>query len=249
MKAILLAAGIGKRLHPFTKHSPKCLLEIGGISLLQYSLSALQTAGISEVVIVVGHRKERIYQCLAGRRGGPSIQFVENPDYHLGSVLSLWTAHPYFSEDLLIMDADVLFPGFFLSRLMHSPHANAMLLDESSKSLGEEQMVLVRDGRVVNSTKHPSPPYDLIGEGIGFFKLSHEATPIFKKVLEQFVQTFPEIEYEETFATLFQSVMVGYETVGGFPWIEIDFPEDISRAEQAILPQIKTLEAEISKTS
>jgi choline kinase len=242
MRAILLAAGIGKRLRPFTDHSPKCLIEIGGRTLLDRYLEALGAAGITEAVIVVGHRKEKIIERFGERAGSLSIRYVENPDFHLGSLLSLAAARPCFTDDLLIMDADVLFPKRFLSRLIGSRHPNAFLLDETSKSEGEERMLLVRGGRVVNSTKNPSPPYDLIGEGVGFFKLSKEAVPVLIPILEKFVRTAPGIEYEEIFSTLLESVEAGYETVGGLPWIEIDFPEDVERAEQEILPRIEALE-------
>ncbi|HET6371350.1 MAG TPA: phosphocholine cytidylyltransferase family protein [Nitrospiria bacterium] len=242
MKAILLAAGIGKRLRPFTEHSPKCLINMGGRPLLDRYLEALQAAGITEAVMVVGHRKEKIVERFGERVGNLSIRYVENPDFHLGSLLSLYAARSSFTDDLLIMDADVLFPKRFLSLLIGSPHPNAFLLDETSKSEGEERMLLVRGGRVVNSTKNPTPPYDLIGEGVGFFKLSKEAVPVLIQILEKFALTAPEIEYEETFSTLFRSIDAGYETVGGLPWIEIDFPEDIEQAEREILPRIEALE-------
>jgi choline kinase len=242
MKAILLAAGIGKRLRPFTDHSPKCLIEIGGRPLLERYLEALGAAGITETAIVVGYRKEKIIERFGERAGTVSIRYVENPDYRLGSLLSLRAARPQFTDDLLIMDADVLFPKRFLSRLIGSRHPSALLLDETSKSGGEERMLLVRGGRVVNSTKNPKPPYDLIGEGVGFFKLSKGAVPALVPILEKFARTAPEIEYEESFSTLFESVEAGYETVGGLPWIEIDFPEDVERAEREVLPRIRALE-------
>jgi choline kinase len=242
MKAILLAAGIGKRLRPFTDHSPKCLVEIGGRPLLDRYLEALGATGITEAVIVVGHRKEKIIERFGKQVGSLSIRYVENPDFHLGSLLSLFAARSCFTDDLLIMDADVLFPKRFLSLLIDSRHPNAFLLDETSKSEGEERMLLVQKGKVVNSTKNPTPPYDLIGEGIGFFKLSKGSVSVLIPILEKVARTAPEIEYEEVFSTLLRSVEAGYETVGGLPWIEIDFPEDIERAEREILPRIEALE-------
>lgn len=242
MRAVMLAAGIGKRLFPTTERTPKCLIEIGGQPLLTRALIALEAEGISEAVIVIGHLRETVIDRIGRRIGDLQIRYIENPEFHRGSVLSLWSAREQMEDDLLIMDTDVLFPRRFLSRLIRSPHPNAFLLDETMASHGEEQMLLVRDGRVINSTKHPKPPYDWMGEGVGFFKICKADTPILRRGLEEAVLISPEIEYEDTFGTLLQSVVAGYETVGGLPWIEIDFPEDIRRAEQEILPRLEALE-------
>jgi choline kinase len=144
------------------------------------------------------------------------------------------------------MDADVLFPKQFLSLLIRSPHPNLMLLDQTSESQGEEQMLLIKKGRIVESTKRVQGEYDLLGEGVGFLKLSASAAPCLKRLLQDFIDKEQiDLEYEDVFKFLFQEVDVCYEPVGGLPWTEIDFPEDIRRAEEIILPRLMEYEREI----
>jgi MurNAc alpha-1-phosphate uridylyltransferase len=89
MKAIILAAGAARRLAPLTDRTNKCLLAVGGRSLLDRMLEALATAGVAEAVIVVGHCGTQVRAAAGPRRGAMPIRFVENAEYPKGSILSL----------------------------------------------------------------------------------------------------------------------------------------------------------------
>ncbi len=254
MKAILLAAGVGKRLAAVTKERPKCLIELGGRSLLTRYLDALLEIGIKTAVLVVGHKQAMIRAAVGESYRGLALQYVVNDQYQRGSLYSLWLARVAFDDDLLIMDADVLCPGSFVARLVNSPHPNAILIDETVRQHSEERMAVVRDGRVVALTKRvptptrPSPLEgeglgggDFIGEGVGFLKVSREDARAMLAAMEPFVMRGElDLEYEDTWEAFFRNVTVGYETVGGRPWIEIDFPEDVARAEREIVPRLNT---------
>ena len=80
--AVILAAGVGKRLG--LKDLPKCLVEIGGRTLMKRRLENLAAAGISRVVVVLGHSGEKIRERFGDHQGDPEIQYVENPDYRPG---------------------------------------------------------------------------------------------------------------------------------------------------------------------
>ena len=244
MKAVILAAGVGKRLGAVTGNRPKCLLEIGGRSLLLRYLDALLDVGVKTVVLVVGHRQELIRAAVGEAYRGLAIRYVVNDQYHRGSLYSLWRARVAFDDDLLIMDADVLCPASFMARLVNSPHPNALLIDETVRQDAEERMAVIRNGRVVALTKRlPSQPPDLLGEGVGFLKVTRRDSESMVAAMEPFVKKGDlDMEYEDTWEAFFRAVPVGYEKVGGQPWIEIDFPEDITRAEQDILPRIAGLE-------
>lgn len=240
MKAIILAAGVGKRLKNHGQGLPKCLVEIGGIPLLVRMLSSLKKLGITDRVVVVGYEKERIEQLVKELSDGIGpVRLRVNPDYRKGSILSLWSVRDEFNENLLIMDADVLFPDALLSKLIHSPHSNALLLDPRSSSTGEEMMLMIKGDRVVHIGRKVEGPYDLIGEGVGFLKLSRQDAPLLKQALEKLVNDGKDgCEYEDAIELFLQKVVVGYEPVGTFAWIEIDFPEDIQKAEKEILPKL-----------
>ena len=240
MKAVILAAGVGKRLGAVTGHRPKCLLEIGGRSLLVRYLDALLEVGIKSAVLVVGHRQELIRKAVGDAYRGLAVRYVVNDQYHRGSLYSLWLARAAFDDDLLIMDADVLCPASFVKRLVNSPHPNAILIDERVRQDSEERMAVIWGGRVIALTKQlPPQPPDLLGEGVGFLKITRRDSEAMVAAMEPFVTKGAlDMEYEDTWEAFFRAVPVGYEKVGGQPWIEIDFPEDIARAEREILPKL-----------
>src|SRR6059058_5638011 len=109
MKAILLAAGVGKRLWPVTQHHPKCLIELGGRTLLLRYLEALAGVGIKQAVVVVGYKQDMIRAAVGTGGCGVEVRYLVNEQYQRGSMTSLWLARAELDDDVLIMDADVLF--------------------------------------------------------------------------------------------------------------------------------------------
>lgn len=239
MNAIILAAGVGRRLAPITEHRPKCLVEVGGRPLLDRYLEALENLGIRRIVLVVGYLQEKIRAFLEHASKELDIRLVPNEHYDRGSIGSLWAARVELTDDSLIMDADVCFHPTLLRRLIESRWPNALLMDETVRQQGEECMVIAKKGRVVALTKHPPREYDEAGEGVGFLKVQMKDTePLLKSVESRLKQNGWELEYEEALADFFAEVPVGYEKIGGLPWIEIDFPEDLARAEREIAPRL-----------
>jgi len=240
MTAVVLAAGVGKRLLDASGGRPKCLIEIGGRSLLRRLLESLAAAGVSQAVVVAGFGDAEVRAALARPIDGIAVRCLTNPRFREGAILSLWTARDTLDGDVLIMDADVLCPSAMLARLVASRHANCFLLDASQENTGEEQMLLVRDGRVCNIVRGGAPGYDLMGESIGFLKLGTDAARLLRDLLAARVENGDtDIEHEEVYPALLERVDVGFERVDGMPWIEIDFPEDVARAEREVLPRIE----------
>ncbi len=242
MRAVILAAGVGGRLAPLTRDLPKCLLPVGGRSLLERMLGALADAGVDEAVLVVGHRKERIRAAVGSRFGRLPVRYVENPDYRQRSLLSLWCARDLLDGDVLIMDADVLFDPELLTRLVTSPLPSALLLDRDFRDTGEEVKLYARGPRVVAMGKRivPPPPHDAVGEGVGFFKCAAAHVPALLACLDELRQEAGgEAEYEPALDRLLRRIEVGWVDVAGLPWTEVDFVEDLERAEREILPRIE----------
>ncbi len=239
MKAIILAAGVGKRLWQVTQHRPKCLIEMGGRTLLMRYLEALAGIGVRQVAIVVGYKQEMIRATLGTGACGLDIQYLVNEGFHRGSISSLWEARRVMDGDVLVMDADVLFHRDILRRLIQSAHPNALCLDETVTQKTEECMAVVRGGRVIALTKRMPDQYDLAGEGVGFLKVSRAALDSLVESIKAHVEKGEwEMEYEDALVGFFSRVKVGYEQIGGLPWIEIDFPEDLVRAEREVLPKL-----------
>lgn len=239
MTAIILAAGVGKRLLGASGGRPKCLVEVGGKSLLARLLDGLLAAGVGDVVVVTGFGDEVVRATIGTGPPGMRLRYRFNERFREGAILSLWTAREALDGPALVMDADVLCAPEMLSRLVGSPHANCFLLDASVEVTGEEQMLLVRDGRVRNIVRGGAPGYELSGESVGFLKLSAAAARLLRDLLaERIAAGHTGIEHEEVYPDLLARVDVGYERVDHAPWIEVDFPEDVVRAEREILPRI-----------
>ncbi len=243
MRAIILAAGRGWRLKPYTETTPKCLVEIGEKTLLQRYLDALKALGVPEAVLVLGHLKEQIIAEAARGPAEVEVRIVTNEQFTRGNILSLWCARHEFDDDVLIMDGDVLFPRELLARLLASPDPNAMAVDEQFQDSGEEQKVICEDGWVVEVAKKISGDPRVRGEEVGVLRLSADAAEVLRGVLEEFIETGKDsVEYEEALRELAVEVPIGVVEMGDLPWIEIDFEEDLVRAREHMLPEVERLD-------
>jgi L-glutamine-phosphate cytidylyltransferase len=244
MKAIILAAGVARRLAPITDRTHKCLLQVGERPLLTRMLAALDWAGVRETVLVVGHCADQVRETAGRRVGRMAVRYVENPEYTRGSVLSLFAARQHLTEPALVMDADVLFPREFLRRLLAAPAPSAFLIDRGFQDTGEEVKYYTRGDRVTALGKKVVPDsWQMVGEGVGFFKCGAEAGPELVGLLERvIIDTDGRSEYEDALHLLVQRHHVGWADVTGLPWTEIDFAEDLRRARDDILAQVIRLD-------
>ena len=129
MNAVILIAGVARRLAPLTDTTHKALLPVGGRPVLPRMLQALDASGIRQTTLVLGHCADQVRAVAGERVGRMAIRYVHNPEYARGSALSLYAARQCLREPALIMDADVLFPREFLTRLLTLPAPSALLVD------------------------------------------------------------------------------------------------------------------------
>jgi choline kinase len=244
VKAIILAAGVARRLAPVTDRTHKCLLPVGDRPLLTRMLGALESIAVTETVIVVGHCADQVRAVAGDKLGSMRIRYVENPDYTRGSVLSLYAARAHLAEPALVMDADVLFPREFLRRLARATAPSAFLVDRGFQDTGEEVKFYTRGDRVIALGKKVVPEsWEQVGEGIGFFKSGAEAGPELVRLLEQVILEGDGLnEYEDALHLLVARRHVGWVEVTGLPWTEVDFAEDLRRAREEVLPLVVRLD-------
>jgi len=241
MQAIILAAGVGRRLTSLDQKTPKSLLTFEGKSLMTRHFEQLEACGIRQVLIVVGHLDEMIRQEAAKYPGQLEIDFAFNERYRRGSIISLATGLEAMrpEHDALVMDADVLYHPDVLRRLVEAPFGNGFLLDPRASSDGEEMMLGVKDGRVQTISRAIGDGWDLMGEGVGFFKICAEDVPQLgdeiRKLLEQ---GHLDTDYEDGIDQLLQTRAAYHVSVEDLPWTEIDFDEDVENARNVILPAI-----------
>ena len=246
MNAVILCAGVARRLAPLTDRTHKCLLPVGDRPMLSHMLEALESVGIRESTLVVGHCADQMRQVAGTQLGRMRIGYVENPQYTKGSVLSLYAARAWLAEPVLIMDADVIFPREFLRRLLRAPAPSAFLVDRGFRETGEEVKFYTRGDRVIALGKKVVPEaWEQVGEGVGFFKCGAEAGPAVVELLERVIAEGAGFnEYEDAFNLLVADRHVGWVDVTGLPWTEIDFVEDLRHAETDVLPRVVRLDGD-----
>jgi choline kinase len=228
MRAILLAAGRGRRLG---QDLPKCLLSIEGRTLLERHIEILAQVGISALTIVVGYQQEKIREHVASLKSSLPIDFVENPRFVHGSIVSLQVAADHLANGGIWMDADVLYPAGLLRLLVESKHDNCVLADGRSEETGEEMMLGTRGGRVFKIARRVGKDWDFAGESVGFARVGVEGAKVMKRLLEEEVAAERlDQEYEAAMDRAFAEIPFGYERVDAFAWTEIDFEEDVIKA-------------------
>jgi choline kinase len=247
VRAIILAAGRGLRLkQPTAQEQPKCLLEFGGRTLLERHLQLLQGAGITEIVLALGFLHEVVQSYLAGLTGLPRPQIVLNPQFELGSVLTLHTATAALTGggDVLVMDADVLYHERIMAALVAKEGAaNRLLIDRDFEAGDEPVKVCVRAGVPIELRKQlpAGLEYDAIGESVGFFRFDARAARRLAAIVADYAGSGRgAMPHEEAVRDLLRESGYGFGVadVTGQPWIEIDFPADVERAAREILPQL-----------
>jgi choline kinase len=250
MRAIILAAGRGLRLQQADdRQMPKCLLQFGGMSLLERHLRMLRNAGVEEVVLALGYRHERVEAELDRLQWQPRPQIVLNPRFELGSVLTVHTAAEAMTRggDVLLMDADVLYDERIAGALVAGEGpVNRVLIDRDFEAGDEPVKLCVSGGVPIELRKQLGADlkYDTIGESVGFFRFDQAgARRLAALVAEYVAQDRAHMPHEEAVRDLLRERSQVFEVadVTGAPWIEIDFPTDVIRAAHEVLPQLQPL--------
>ena len=228
---------MAKRLRPLTDEKPKCLLEVGGKTLLQRTVDAMISAGVKEFVVVTGYRENMIREFLTIHYSLCTIHYIDNPDYeHNNNIFSLWLAmQKLHGQEVLLMDSDILCDPEAVRRVARKTNpALAMQQHE----LGEEEMKIVVDeaGRITEISKTCSPA-DAIGESVGIEKMTPAYTEAIYQELRKMILDEGQIDifYERAFERLIPQghTFEVVDTTDLFSY-ELDTPEDLDKASAAL---------------
>ena len=137
MRALILAAGIGSRLHPLTNNLPKCLVNAGEKPLIQHQIDALHSCGVEDIVLVIGYQAPQVREHL-----GTCVRYVENDQFRTtNSLYSLYLAREELDTDLFLFNCDILFHDSVLRRMLDSPFANVVAVDSRTELTANEMNV------------------------------------------------------------------------------------------------------------
>lgn len=243
ISVVLLAAGVGKRLQGMAG-GPKVLLKFGGQTLLERHLAALRANGITDISLTVGFEAGKIRAEIDRLGLTGEVRLVENPDYRLGSLVSLHVQDKVMrgGRPVILMDGDVLYPPEMIARLIAAPQENVLLLDRNLEPGDEPVKICLKDGRIVDFRKKPVHQHEWHGESVGFFRFSPDMAAILADVCADYVAAGRTgEEYEEAIRDriLLEPDRFDFTDISDIPWTEIDFSEDVARARNIILPKLE----------
>jgi len=171
MKGVILAAGDGTRLAPLSLSLPKPLIPVAGKPMLDYTLEAFATAGIREVVLVVGYKREMIKRHVGdGARWGIEVEYAFNPDYELGNALSVYAArHLVGDEPFVLAMADHLVSPHILATLVASPEEDMLCVDRlawAPPQLNDATRVWVDERGFITRIGKGIEPWNAVDAGV-----------------------------------------------------------------------------------
>ncbi len=243
-QALILAAGVGRRLRESAgEASPKALLRFGGESLIARHVRLLRQAGVEAVTVVVGYQAAAL-QAEIATLPGPAVATIVNPAFTEGSVVSLQAGAGVLrsGDQVILMDADVLYDGRMMGRLVGSRLANTLLLDRGFEPGDEPVKICLQGERIVDFRKRPEHAGERAGESVGFFRFAPDAAAELAGRVDGYVTGGRTgLEYEEAIRDMMLASpdgRFGVEDVTGLPWTEIDFSADLDRA-RALLPLLE----------
>lgn len=239
MKAIILAAGFGKRLQAVSGGKPKSMIEVGDTSIIHRQILTCKSWGIHDFVIVVGYRSEEVIDHVLQCITPDDVTFITNPDWATTNTLhSLWLTRDQFTDSFLYFNGDVVLSPALLEPLAESGDESLLLIEE--KACGEEEVKVIVDerDRILQIGKKLAPS-QCAGEFIGVARFGHDCLERFSALLDEGVRTGHGNDYFEYAVDLLtREIPCIAVSTGGLPCIEIDFPEDLQRAVEEILPQL-----------
>jgi choline kinase len=254
-RAIVIAAGMGRRLAPFTDSMPKTLVPVRGKPMLVRALEAFRAHGVDDIVVIRGYKAD----VLEARKAelGPGVRFVDNLEFATNNILqSLFMARDAMAGPLLLTYADIVFAHDVVSTLMAAP-PDALVVDRDFRDiyvgrdqhpLGEGEVCSVDARGVITAVGKRAVPSDTAhGEFIGLAKLSAAGVArlvdTYDRRARELGQT-PQAPYGRNtwrgayLTDLFEDAIAGgLELVSADihgRWREIDTTQDLERAEQAV---------------
>jgi len=233
--AVILAAGIGSRLSPLTDKSAKSLLSVGGSVILERMIRNCLSCGISQFVLVLGHREGEIKQYVDKTFRGIRVTYVINDRYrdtNTGYSLMLASA-AVGNAEFIKFDADVVFDTKILRALVDSDFPNVLCIDRDIALAEEEVKVIADDQMRVREIGKSVDPATAVGESIGIEKISAVTGPLLFAELKSMMKSpaYAQEYYEAAYARLVDKGIPFHALdITGMKWTEIDTVEDFAAA-------------------
>lgn len=238
MKALILAAGFGKRLRPITNTIPKSMVEVNGTPLLVNALNNLTALGIKDIGIVVGHMSDYIKEHIGTEYKGATITYFENTRFiETNNVVSLYKAIDYCNDDMLMMECDIFYHKEMLEQLMNGKGECSILVSPFNPGIMDGSVIKVNGDKalelVLGKWQGEDFDYTDTRKTVNMYRFTKGFVSKFMPLIKWYIDNMGEQSYYEK---ILGSLMYLRECdiriveVPEQMWCEIDDAEDLIRA-------------------
>ncbi len=241
MQALMLAAGMGKRLGKYTGDNTKCMVEVAGKKLIDRAIESVIFAGIKKMIIVVGYKGQNLINYINENYSKHEIEFVfiENADYAFtNNIYSFYLAKTFVeNDDTILLESDLIYEKELIKNILQVPHKNVASIAKY-KSWMDGTVVTCDDKgyitQFIDKADMDSNSFDKYYKTVNVYKLSKEFSKnIYIPFLQAYMHAYGLNSYYETtlkvVAHLAKTQLYGYE-IGDMPWYEIDDSQDLDIA-------------------
>lgn len=241
MKALILAAGFGKRLQPITNTIPKSMVEVNGTPLLANALNILTQCGIKEIGIVVGHKADYIKEHIGNNWNGAEISYYENKRYNeTNNIYSLYKAEEFCNDDMLMLECDIYYHKEMIDEIIKGNGECNILVSEFNPQTMDGTVVEVENdnvkGLVLGKWQGDNFDYTNTKKTVNIYKFSKEfISKKYMPLIKWYVENMGEnIYYEKVLGSLiyYKECDVKAVEVPEDMWCEIDDQDDLARAKK-----------------
>ncbi|MEG2575181.1 MAG: aminotransferase class I/II-fold pyridoxal phosphate-dependent enzyme [Christensenella sp.] len=236
MQALLLAAGMGRRLKEYTKNQTKCMLSVGGKTLLEHMAQALSNAGISKLIIVDGYEAEGLEKAVREKLSGFETVFVNNADYaKTNNIYSLWLAREYLAQDdTLLLESDLIYDDNLLKDIVDYPYNDVVAVAKYEHWMDGTVTFLTEDGYIKKFIEKKDFNFDAVEsyyKTVNIYKFSKDFSKNqYIPFLNAYIEAYGKNQYYElvlkTLSYISKSGMKAY-MLENRKWYEIDSAQDL----------------------
>ena len=246
MQAIILAAGMGKRLGNLTQGNTKCMVKVNGVSLIDRMLTQLSGLDLSRVVLVIGYKGEKLRDYVGDDYKGLKIEYIENPIYDMtNNIYSLSLAEKELQEDdTLLVESDLIFDDTLFPMIVNNPYPNLALVAKYETWMDGTMVRLDEDNNIVNFVPKKAFRYEDVGsyyKTVNIYKFSKEFLRTqYVPFLNAYTKALGNNEYYEQVLrviTLLDRCELKALPLTGQKWYEIDDVQDLDIAETIFAPE------------
>lgn len=236
MLGMVLAAGAGRRLRPYTDTLPKALVPVDGdTTIMDISLRNLAAVDLRDVVVIVGYAEQAVHERKdeLERRHGVKLTLVHNDKAEeWNNAYSLWCARDYFAQGALLVNGDTVHPVSVEETLLSAPATSDILLAvDDVKSLADEEMKVTLNGGDLKRITKLMDPADAYGEYIGATLIRPAAAERLADALQATFERDPQLYYEDGYQEMVaRGERIHVAPIGKVEWVEVDNHDDLAKA-------------------